>query len=132
LTGAGNLAFYYPFYGGCDAKSPEYLHNTINYVFSDRISDKPDWWSEAFFERRIVVYSPKDDVYVGDKTLVEEVVKRLNETGKLPFEYPEVPSVHYPRPGKDNTTTTTSKPAIGFLGIFMLIPLILVTLKRRR
>ena len=132
LTGAGNLAEYYPFYGGCDAKSPQYLHNTINYVLSDRISDNADWWTEAFFERRIVVYSEKDDVYVGDRILVDEVIKRLNETGRLPFEYPNIPSVHYPRPGKDSTTTTTVKPSIGFLGIFVLIPLVLVTLKRRR
>jgi hypothetical protein len=134
IQGGGNLATKYPFYGGSDAKTPEVtttfgLASTFNYVFSDGISDDPDWWTDAFFNRRIVVYIPKDDLYIGDKILVEEVVKRLNETDRFPYKTPSVPTVSYPKPPSDSTTTTEQAP--GFLGVLVIATLAISTKKKK-
>ncbi len=133
LGGDGNLALKYPFYGGPDAKTADVgaLSATFNYVFAENISDDPDWWTEAFLDRRIVCYIPKDDIYVGDEVLVNEVINRLNETDRFPFEYPTVPNVNYPKPPSDSsTTTTTDEPSSGFILVFSILSLALFSKRK--
>lgn len=83
LQGNGNLAVY-PFYGATDSHSAElYVNDGLgmvwNYVFTDNISESPDWWTEALFDRKVVIYSHLGDYYFGDKLLVDEIVGRLND-----------------------------------------------------
>ncbi len=79
MQGGGNLAMY-PFYGAADMSGDESaMFRVWNYVFTEEISDDPDWWTEAVMNRKLVIYVSMGDYFVGDKLLVDEIVGRLND-----------------------------------------------------
>jgi hypothetical protein len=82
IQGNGNLVYTgKPWYGGPDDSGGSW-NKTWMYVFTDDISSDPSWWNEAFEEKRIVIYNPKDDVYFGDNNLVDELLGRMNDLDK--------------------------------------------------
>ena len=46
----------YPWYVASDShgNTAGSFNRDINYVFTDSVSDNPDWWNEALFSRRLM------------------------------------------------------------------------------
>ncbi|MHA2096915.1 MAG: PHP domain-containing protein, partial [Candidatus Hodarchaeales archaeon] len=79
MQGGGNIAMY-PFYGAADMSGdPSAMFRVWNYVFTENVSDDPDWWTDALLNRKVVVYVNMGNYFVGDKLLVDEIVGRLND-----------------------------------------------------
>jgi hypothetical protein len=81
IQGNGNLAMKYPWFVASDTHGNDEwsFSQYINYALTDSVSDDGQWWTEACAKRRLVGYDRKDDLYVGDKIVFDEISGRLND-----------------------------------------------------
>ncbi|MHA1444782.1 MAG: hypothetical protein ACTSR4_08555, partial [Candidatus Hodarchaeales archaeon] len=81
IRGNGNLAMEYPWFIASDSHGNDEWNfsSRINYALTDSVSDDGQWWTEAVEKRRLVGYDRKNDLYAGDKIVLDEIFGRLND-----------------------------------------------------